>query len=251
MIQIQRDFPYRTPGDAERHVLDVYHPANATKAPVLMLIHGGVWKQGHKRVFAEPARRFAESGLVVVCPNYRLSPAVKHPAHAEDIAKAFAVVAESATKWGGDPQKIVVAGHSAGGHLAALLATDDRFLKAHQRKASDIRGTVGISGVYAIRPTEGFTHAFPADAESCRDASPMTHVNVNTCPMLLVHADRDLPFMKAAAEQFAETLKKAKRTVTVREIAGRDHHSIVSAMKESDDPLGKAIIEFVGTVTKP
>jgi acetyl esterase/lipase len=194
---------------------------------------------------AEPARRFCEAGFCVVCPNYRLSPKVKHPEHVKDVAKAFAWVVENVTKYGGDAKKIVVGGHSAGGHLAALLATDETHLKAEKRSLADVRGIVGISGVYLITDNAGFHDAFGKEAGGQKAASPVTHAGPNTPPTLLVYADKDYPLLDKSAELFADALKKAKRDVTLTEFRDRDHLTIVTKMKAADDPVLKAITEFV------
>src|SRR5438552_3604562 len=112
--------------DLERHKLDIYRPHAKKPLPVLFLLHGGAWMIGGKDDYfgiygyGTIARCLAERGLVVVLPNYRLSPRVRHPEHIKDVARAFAWTAQNVAKHGGDPREIFVAGHSAGGHLAAL-----------------------------------------------------------------------------------------------------------------------------------
>src|SRR5207249_878371 len=99
---------------------------------VLFFIHGGVWREGSKDAFVTQGRAFARQGIGFVAINYRLSPAVKHPAHVEDVAKAFAWVHANLGKRGANAEQIFVCGHSAGGHLAALLGTDKSHLETHK-----------------------------------------------------------------------------------------------------------------------
>jgi acetyl esterase/lipase len=143
---------------APRHALDVIAPRDAHKAPVVLFVHGGAWVIGDKNLFGfyrNVGRFFARHGYVAVLPNYRLSPKVRHPEHVKDIARAFAWARRHAAEYGGDPDRIVLAGHSAGAHLVALLAADETYLKdpelkltAADRKA--IRAVICASGVYDV-----------------------------------------------------------------------------------------------------
>src|SRR5262245_21362401 len=129
------DVPYCQPTDdaaPERCELDIFRPKGAKGYPVLFLVHGGAWLHGSKKdlrirgigivySYRKVGQFFAEQGLGVVMPNYRLSPAVKHPEHVKDVARAFAWTRKNIAAYGGDPDRIILAGHSAGGHLVSLL----------------------------------------------------------------------------------------------------------------------------------
>ncbi len=151
-------------GGGDRHDLDVFYPEGAKGRPVVVLVHGGSWMFGDKNFFGlnrAVGRGLAGQGLVVVMPNYRLTPWVRHPEHVKDVARAFAWARAHAGDYGGDPGSIFLVGHSAGGHLVSLLATDPTYLKDPELRLSDadrraIRGVVGVSGVYAIPPPEEF-----------------------------------------------------------------------------------------------
>ena len=129
---------------------------------MLVLVHGGAWMIGDKDfygLYRNVGRALARGGLVVVMPNYRLSPRVRHPEHVKDVARAYAWVRRHIKDYGGDPDDVFLAGHSAGGHLVALLGTDPSYLadpalglKDADRKA--LRGVIGISGVYSIPQAE-------------------------------------------------------------------------------------------------
>ena len=128
-----------------RHRLDVYAPAGAKKLPVLLFIHGGGWSFGHKSsptlgMYEKTGETLASLGMIVVMANYRLSPWVQHPEHIKDVARAFAWTRKHIREHGGDPDAIILLGHSAGGHLASLLATDPCWTAEGDRKA--IRGVV-------------------------------------------------------------------------------------------------------------
>jgi acetyl esterase/lipase len=152
------------PGGDRRHLLDVFAPRGAERAPVVLFVHGGTWMYGDKNFFGRyrnVGRFLARHGIVAVLPNYRLSPAVKHPEHARDVARAFAWVSKNVARYGGDPGRIVLCGHSAGGHLVALLATDESYLKDPALKLTPqqrgaVHGVIGICGVYRIPGPEEF-----------------------------------------------------------------------------------------------
>jgi acetyl esterase/lipase len=131
------DVVYREGGDPKLQTLDVYSPgvgrgAEARdKLPVLIYIHGGAMFRGDKRNVGAKPEFFCGRGWVLVSINYRLSPVVKHPAHVEDAAAAVAWVARNVERYGGDPERIALIGHSAGALIASLLATDERRLAVY------------------------------------------------------------------------------------------------------------------------
>src|SRR5262249_16923713 len=121
--------------------------------PVVVFVHGGVWVMGDKSFFGwgpDIGRYYASRGIAAVLPSYRLSPAVKHPEHVKDVARAFAWTYRNISRYGGQRDLLYLCGHSAGGHLVALLATDESYLKAEGITTSAIRGVIGVSGVYHI-----------------------------------------------------------------------------------------------------
>ncbi len=139
-----------------RHRLDLYLPKDRTDYPVVVLVHGGAWVVGDNRccgLYSSVGEFLASQGIGVAMPNYRLSPGAKHPDHVQDVAKAVAWTRSHIAEHGGDPSNLYLAGHSAGGHLVALLATDETYLKAEGMRSSDLKGVIAISGVYRI-PTE-------------------------------------------------------------------------------------------------
>ena len=148
----------------DRQLLDVFSPAKGKGHPVVLFVHGGSWSLGDKNLFGMyrgVGQFFARHGIVGVMVNYRLSPKVKHPEHIKDVARAYAWVRQNIQKHGGDPDRIYLAGHSAGGHLIALLATDPQYLKDPALKLQDadraaIRGVIAISGVYRIPTREEY-----------------------------------------------------------------------------------------------
>jgi acetyl esterase/lipase len=161
---IRQELNVRYGDDSIRQVLDVFAPQDARDCPVVLFVHGGGWTVGDKNLFGlyrGVGKFFARHGVVAVLINYRLSPFVKHPEHVKDVARAFAWTRRHIRDHGGNPDQIILCAHSAGGHLVALLATDDQYLKAPELKLYDsdraaLRGVIAISGVYRIPGPEEF-----------------------------------------------------------------------------------------------
>jgi acetyl esterase/lipase len=152
--QVRNVAYYSGPGaDDRRHRLDLFLPRGRSGYPVVVLVHGGAWMFGDKSccgLYSAVGDFLAGQGVGVVLPNYRLSPGVKHPEHVKDVARAVAWTKRHVAEHGGDPERLFLAGHSAGGHLVALLATDETYLKAEGLRTADIKGVIGLSGVYRI-----------------------------------------------------------------------------------------------------
>jgi acetyl esterase/lipase len=251
-IEAKKTIAYRTDPDADatRHKLDILMPKNAKKVPVLFFVHGGAWTLGDKWTFSENAKGFAAQGIGVVAVNYRLSPKVKHPGHIEDVARAFRWTVDEIAQHGGDPKKIVLAGHSAGGHLVALLATEEKYLKAEKKSFADIRGVIGVSGVYQIDHRISAFHAPFGDKEAeCKAASPIHNISKNHPPFLLLFGDKDIPLLDVQAKQFSEKLTAAKCEATAKEISGRDHIAVMFKATKEDDPVFAAMKAFIQTKT--
>ncbi|MCA9116440.1 MAG: alpha/beta hydrolase, partial [Planctomycetaceae bacterium] len=141
------DIPYVENGH-ERQVLDVYTPEKAAseRLPVMFWIHGGGWQVGDKSDVALKPKVLTERGFVFVSTNYRLLPHVEMEELTRDVARAAGWVHRNIAEYGGDPQRMFVGGHSAGAQLAALLCTDDRYLKAENVPFDVLQGCVPVDG---------------------------------------------------------------------------------------------------------
>lgn len=139
--------------DSTKHKLDLFLPPNAANAPVFFFVHGGAWVQGDKNffgIYSAIGRLAAQNGMIGVVISYRLTPKVKHPSHAEDVARAIAWTTKNIKNYGGDPERIILCGHSAGGHLVSLVCCDPIYFKTEKVNPSSIKGVISISGVYEI-----------------------------------------------------------------------------------------------------
>jgi acetyl esterase/lipase len=247
-VEIIKDIAYKEGdgADVERHRLDLYLPKGQKDFPVLLFVHGGSWKSGNKKLYEPLGKLYAKNGVGTVIINYRLSPKVVHPAHIQDVAKAFAWIHTNIGKYGGDPSNLFICGHSAGGHLVALLGTNEAYLKAENLATADIKGVIGISGVYTILPSPPFKAVFGEDKEVLKTASPMEHVGTKHPPFLILYAEKDYFMLDVMAEQFCKKLNENSCEATVHKLAERDHISIIVHMASNEaDPLNRRVFDFL------
>lgn len=251
-FQVYTDLAYYDGPDAHpiKHRLDLFVPEGLQDASVLIFVHGGGWSSGDKNLYAFVGRTFAQQGFVTAIVNYRLSPQVQHPAHIEDVARAFAWVYRNISQYGGSAEKIFVMGHSAGGHLTALLALDEKYLGAHGLTLAAIKGAIPISGVYDVTidppgPFNVYQIVFGADPQQRRDASPITHVGPNRPPFLILYAQFDFPGFDAQARQLLSGLREYENEATLLEIPNRDHVTIIANIGASHDPTTEEILKFL------
>lgn len=265
---VKRDIPYAEKGH-ERQVLDVYAPAGAKNLPVVFWIHGGGWQAGDKKDVQIKPKVFAEKGYVFVSTNYRLLPAVDMATIVQDVAKAVRWTHDHIAEYGGDPKRLLVMGHSAGAQLAALICTDDRYLKAEKMSLDIIKGCVPVDGdtydVPAIIATAearwkahdlpkakfGHREKFGNDPEKHKDFSAVTHVakGKSIPPFLILHISGH-PDVTAQAQRFGKVLKDADVPVTVFAAPETTHTKINANLGQPDDPSTKALFEFLGGLKK-
>ena len=238
--------------DKAKHKLDLYLPKDKKDFPVLFFVHGGAWVHGDKNfmnLYSGVGRYYASQGIGAVIINYRLSPGVKHPEHIKDVARAFAWTVKNIEKYGGRTDQIFISGHSAGGHLVALLATDETYLKAEGLSFKNIKGVIPISGVYEV-PAKVLPLVFGTDPEVCKMASPTCNVKEGLPPFLLVYADKDLKYCdKAPAQAFYKALKDKGCDATICEIPDSNHLMTLLSAAAPDAAVSKKVLEFIHTHT--
>ncbi|MFN4260523.1 MAG: alpha/beta hydrolase [Gemmataceae bacterium] len=249
-VRVLRDIAYHNGDDADpvKHKLDVFVPRDCKDFPVLFFVHGGAWqrgdKSGHYGVYSALGMFMAKHGVGTVVTNYRLSPTVKHPEHIKDVARAFAWTYRNIARYGGRPDQIFTCGHSAGGHLVALLATDEQYLKAHELPLNVVKGVIPISGVFTI-PERLLTGVFGNDPRTLQQASPQTHVRPDAPPFLILFAESDYPTLDQMAKDFGKALAEQKVPAIVQEIKDRSHITIILRACVENDPTNQAILRFI------
>ena len=236
--------------DAKKHKLDIYTPKGLKDFPVVFFIHGGTWSSGDRKMYGNMGQMFASQGIGVVVISYRLSPAVTHPAHIEDVAKAFAWTHANIAKYGGRADLIFVAGHSAGGHLTSLLAANPEYLKKHNLSSKNIRGIIPISGVYDI-PAGMFPKIFPGTADALKPASPVKNLTAGGPPALVIYADQDYAGLDLLAKQYTAKLGELKTQATLELIKDRTHITIITKMMLSaKDATSTLALDFIRKYAK-
>ena len=187
--EITRSIAY---GEAPRQTLDVYRPASSTKSPVIVFFYGGSWQMGDKETYLFVAAALAQRGYVVVVPDYRVYPEVRYPAFLQDGAQAVRWAKDNAARYGGDPDRLFIMGHSAGAHIAAMLVLDGRWLQqAGLTPNRDVAGLIGISGPYDFLPLHDGVLATIFGGANVPDTQPISHVKPGAPPALLVTGQRD------------------------------------------------------------
>jgi acetyl esterase/lipase len=259
---VKRDIPYATAH--ERQVLDIYSHAGAKDLPVVFWIHGGGWQTGDKSSVQLKPQAFTEKGFVFVSTNYRLLPEVEMATINSDIAKSLGWVHEHIDEHGGDPERLLVMGHSAGAQLAALVCIDDRHLKAVGVPLSSIKGCVPVDGdtydvpamietaetrrrVHGLpQATFGHREKFGNDPAKHVDFSAVTHVKKDKGipPFLILHV-ADHPDVTAQAQRLGNVLKEANIPVTVFGAKETNHTRINAELGQEGDPSTKALYEFL------
>ena len=259
--KVVRDLPYAGKGSGPLRTLDLHTPdvKREKPRPIFILIHGGGWRTGDKSNshFAEPKTQWLlDGGYVVASINYRLSPAVQHPAHIEDACKAIAWVQAHAADFGGDPKRVYLLGHSAGAHLAALAAVDVVRLKAAGADPAGIKGVVLLDGAGYDIPQqyaslrEGsvmqkmYRDAFTSDPAEQRDASPVHRVTRKPPPFLILHITRRLDSPRQS-KLLADALRAKGGTAEVVPIPGKSHGTINADCGKPGDPVTLAITKFL------
>ena len=251
--------PYAEPKN-ERQMLDVYAPAKGKNLPVVVWIHGGGWQRGDKADVQKKPQAFADKGFVFVSISYRFVPNVTVKDIAGDVAKAIRWTHDHAKDYGGDGNTIIVAGHSAGAQLAALVCTDDRYLKAEKLPLSIIKACVPVDGdTYDVplqiktvedKRATSYRKTF-GDEASQKDLSSVTHVakDKNIPPFLILHV-ADHPETKAQSQRLVKALQEAGISARAYPAEGKNHTTINNDLGMAEDRPTQEMFGFLGAVLK-
>lgn len=217
--------------DGQRHKLDVYAPEQRGEAaPVVYFIYGGGWNRGERSDYQFVGRALASRGFVTVIADYRLVPEVTYPGFLEDNANALRWVQDNIASYGGDPDRLFLAGHSAGAYNAVMLALDPSFLRDYG-VTLQIRGVAALSGPYDFYPFEyGEVQSAFGSAPNPEGTQPINLVTAETPPMYLATGTTDPIVRMQNTERFAQRLKDSGVWVTTRYYEGFGHMEPVIAM---------------------
>ncbi|CAA9484050.1 MAG: putative esterase [uncultured Rubrobacteraceae bacterium] len=225
--------------------LDVY-PAPDTRgdAPILVYVHGGFWVLRTSKEFGFVARGPASKGVATVVTNYAVAPAVKLGEMVRQTRAAVAWAYKNAASFGGDPDRLHVVGHSAGGHLVATLLMTD-WEGEYGLPRDVIKGATAISGLYDLSPFP-YTFLQPKlglTADEVLEYSPILHVPDEAPPLLLPYGERETEGFKQQSEDFLAAWKAKGLDGTVLPIPGKDHFDILDGFLDARSPLLSPILE--------
>jgi acetyl esterase/lipase/ferredoxin len=249
-IEVTRELPY---GPHPRHRLDVYRQAALDQAAVVLFVHGGAFVRGVKDTSAEIygnfARYFARHGCVGVNMEYRLAPEAAYPGGAEDVARAIAWIKENVWEFGGNPDRVILVGHSAGASHAAAYVCDPA---ARPAEGPGVAGLVLMSGrlradARADNPNAHGVRAYYGADESLYEVrSPVTHAERLDVPLFVAVAEYENPYLDAYSAEFLHRVGMArKRLPRFVQLRGHNHTSIVAHFDSGEDLLGRELLDFI------
>jgi acetyl esterase/lipase len=261
-VAVARDVVYVTGSSNPKHVLDVYSPKQGKDAPVIHFVHGGYWVEGDKDhyqlatgLYGSVGVALAKRGVVTVVQSYRLSPEVDITGIVDDVMAALRWTQAHAAEHGGDPKRIFMMGHSAGGHLVAMVGTNDALHGSRGMDPAAVRGYVPLSAVWDVSGmkrehgeewNEGVTYrVFGREPTGWTTWSPLERLHAGVRPFFVVIGEHDFPYMIPQAEQAKQKLEKLGAPVKYFLVPGASHADIVLRFGAKDDDITGPVVQFV------
>ncbi len=233
-------------GALPRQVLDVYTPKGAFDAPVIVFVHGGYWHGGDKSEYRFLAESFVQHGYVFVAINYRLAPGTVFPGFVQDAARAVRWVSGHIRRFGGDPERVALVGHSSGAHTVSLLSVDASYLEGVGLSRDRIRASVGISGPYdfiTVFDTDEKVRLAMGDPGAWPSTQPVNLVDGLNPPLMLMHGMRDAIVHPLNAQRLHDRVLESGSITELRLYAGLDHFMILGVMSKLARFLEPAVLD--------
>ena len=215
--------------------LDVYAPAKARAGalPVVIFYYGGGWVEGTRGGYGFAGSAYASQGFVTVVPDYRLVPGVRFPAFLEDSAQAVKWTRDNIARFGGDPGRISLAGHSAGSYNAAMIALDGHYLRDIGVDPKIVRSAALLSGPYDFLPLDeqrgrDALGAWPRPKET----QPISFASAASPPMLLATGTADTIVRPGNSERLAARLRQLGVTAELKLYPGKSHIDLVKSLSK-------------------
>lgn len=238
-------------GTDARQKLDIYAPAEQSKAPrpVLIFFHGGAWRDGEREGYGFLGRAFASRGFVTVIADYRKAPKVRFPAFVQDTASAIAWVHAHIAKHDGNADRIYLMGHSAGAHIAMMAALDPQWLAAKNLKTDVVKGVIGLAGPYDFLPltTESSKIAL-GQWPDLTETQPITFARKDAPPLLLLTGDKDTVVKPRNSKVLAQKIQLLGGKEELKIYPNVDHADIIMAVARpfrNKAPVIQDIVNFV------
>jgi len=219
-------------GSDKRQKLDVHLPNQVSNnADVVIFYYGGRWQYGSKQEYAFVVDALTSRGLVTVIPDYRLFPQVDWQSFVQDGASAYQWVHNNIEKFNGNPQRIFVMGHSAGAHISAMVAVDDRLLNTNIKRPC---GFIGLAGPYDFLPIEqpDIQRVFASERD-LRKTQPITYASKDDPAMLLIHGLDDDIVKPGNSRRLAKRVQKAGGNAETKMYSDIDHIDILLSLSST------------------
>ena len=239
-------------GDLERQTLDVYVPnEHAAGAPVVVFFYGGSWQSGNKNGYRFVGQALASRGFIAVLPDYRLYPPTTFPGFVEDGAKAVAWAQAHAADYGGNAENLFVSGHSAGAHIAAMLATDGRYLNAAGSSVSALAGFVGMAGPYDFLPIrDPVLQEIFAPREDWPQSQPIEFVDGDEPQMLLMHGAADKTVLPKNSRNLAARVNEVGGSAELEIYPKTSHIGLIAPLVAPLRGTGSELDDFAAFINK-
>jgi acetyl esterase/lipase len=229
--------------------LDIYYPKDVENYPSIVWFHGGGLRGGKRQTGKSFAERFTVEGIAVILVGYRFSPKVKCPVYIEDAAASVAWTINNIAKYKGDPKKVFLSGHSAGGYLTAMVGVDPSYLKKHNISTNQIAGLMPVSGQMITHSTVRGERDIPSTQPVIDRFAPAFHASKTIPPFLGIMGDKDLPARLEENTYMAAVLKAAgHKSSSCQIFRDRNHSSIAGRFKSKDDEVASAMLKFMKQV---
>lgn len=194
-------------GAVPRQKLDVYRPQGAGPHPVIVFLYGGGWESGARGPYRFVAESLTRHGYVVVIPDYRVYPEARFPIFIEDAAQAVRWARDNVGQYDGDPARLFLMGHSAGAHIAAMVALDGRYLASVDMERRELKGLIGLAGPYDFLPLTSERFKTILAAPDMMQTQPINFVDAGAPPMLLLHGLDDTTVLPRNSINLAARLR--------------------------------------------
>ena len=235
-------------GPDVRQRLDVWGPERVTTPlPVIIWFYGGSWNSGDRAGYAFVARALVARGFMVVVPDYRLAPETRFPGFVQDGAAAVAWTAQNIATYGGDPARIALMGHSAGAHIAMLLALDKGY-----GVADHVKAVVGLAGPYDFLPLTpgGAADVALGGAKDMAQTQPISFARPDAPPVLLLHGDEDTTVQPGNSRRLAAALQAKGAAAEVKLYRGQGHIGILLACSKPFRGKAPVLADATGFLTR-
>lgn len=235
--------------------LNVFAPAKKNEGkPVFIFIHGGNWNSGNKKLYSYFGSRLARKGIVTVIPDYPKSPGANYNDMAEDMAAAVKWVKENISAYGGDSNRIFISGHSAGGHLAALISIKEDYFKK-EKIPNPVKGIILIDAagldMYGYLKEENlpagdtYFDTFSNDPATWKAASPIYFLHNGMPPMLIYQGGKTYPSISSSNEKFTDSLKRYDTKFSYHLLPGKKHVAMITQFFNPYNKRYREMIDFM------